>query len=222
MFDYWLAYEDGERLDTYRDQSMFARLDGLVVDLSTCPELAGFVGIWDRLFRRDLLDGIVFYDDRLYEDAMYCAEATLAAKRVAVMADHLYYYRRSVEHSITYDEDSSRKHEVDFLVAQQHICDLYRSADISIEAWRAYARYFAEYSYMHQREVKPRKRFFEFFDIVREIACSDEGPQLFELWRDDPHRWRNAYLGFVRDNHPQLAWLQAKALNGAGRVLGRR
>ena len=222
VFDYWLAYEDGKRLDTYRDQEMFARLDGMVVNMDSCPELAGFVGIWDRLFRRDALVPHGFMVDRLYEDAIYSAEATVAAKRVAIMADHLYYYRRNVEHSITYAEDASRKHEEDFLIAQSYIQDVYREAGISTEAWTEYARYFAEYAYMHQREVRPKERFYGFFDVVREMACPDDGPQLFELWHDDPHPWRNAYLGFVRNNQPALAWAEAKALNAAGHVLGRR
>ena len=222
IFDYWLAYEGGERLDTYRDQEMFARLDGKVVDMGSCPELAGFVGIWDRLFRRDALVSHGFMIDRLYEDAIYSVEATVAAQRIAIMADHLYYYRRNVEHSITYDEDASRKHEEDFLIAQSYIQDVYRKEGISTEAWTEYARYFAEYAYMHQREVRPRERFFAFFDVVREMACPDDGPQLFELWHDDPHRWRNAYMGFVRNNQPALAWAEAKLLNAAGRILGRR
>lgn len=222
IFDYWLAYENGNKLDTYRDQNMFARLDGMVVDMASRPELAGFVGIWDRLFRRDVLVPHGFMVDRLYEDAIYSVEATVAAQRIAIMADHLYYYRRNVEHSITYDEDASRKHEEDFLIAQGYIQDVYRKAGISIEAWTEYARYFAEYAYMHQREVRPRERFYAFFDVVRDMACPKDGPQLFELWHDDPHRWRNVYLGFVRNNQPELAWAEAKVLNAAGRVLGRR
>ena len=99
---------------------------------------------------------------------------------------------------------------------------MYRKAGISTEAWTEYARYFAEYAYMHQREVRPKERFYAFFDVVREMACPDDGPQLFELWHDDPHPWRNAYLGFVRNNQPALAWAEAKALNAAGHVLGRR
>lgn len=222
IFDYWLAYENGNRLDTYRDQDMFARLNGTVVNMASCPELAGFVGIWDRLFRRNALVPHGFMVDRLYEDAIYSAEATVAAQRVAIMADHLYYYRRNVEHSITYDEDASRKHEEDFLIAQSYIQDVYRKEGISTEAWTEYARYFAEYAYMHQREVRTKERFYAFFDVVRELACPDSGPQLFELWHDDPHRWRNAYMGFVRNNQRELAWAEAKTLNAVGHVLGRR
>lgn len=222
VFDYWLAYDGGARLDTYRDQEMFARLDGQVVNIDTCPELAGFVGVWDRLLRRDALVPHGFFEGRLYEDAMYSVEATVRAKRVVFVADHLYYYRRNVERSITYDEDASHKHEEDFLIAQGYIQEVYQRVGISLDAWREYARYFAEYAYMHQREVQPKSRFYSFFEIVREMACSDEGVWLFDLWRNDPHRWRNAYIDFVRRNRPDLAWIEARALNGAGRILGRR
>ena len=138
------------------------------------------------------------------------------------MADHLYYYRRNVTASITYTEDASRKHEEDFLVAQGYIRDCLERAGVSREAWTCYARYFAEYAYMHQREVHPYGRFVGFFKEVRAIACPESGPQLFELWHDDPHQARNAYLVFVRENQPEAAWAEAKLLNVAGKVLRRR
>ena len=222
VFDYWLYHQESGLFGTYRDQEFFRRMDGLVVNVSSCPELVGFVGIWDRLFRRSALVPHGFMDGLLYEDAVYCIESVLPARKVAIMADHLYYYRRNVTASITYTEDASRKHEEDFLVAQGYIRDCLERADVSREAWTCYARYFAEYAYMHQREVHPYGRFVGFFKEVRAIACPESGPQLFELWHDDPHQARNAYLVFVRENQPEAAWAEAKLLNVAGKVLRRR
>jgi hypothetical protein len=138
------------------------------------------------------------------------------------MADHLYWYRRNVQASITYTEDASRKHEEDFLVAQGYIQDCLASADVSPAAWESYARYFAEYAYMHQREVSPYGRFKAFFDEVHALACRPDHPQLFELAKDDPNPWRRAYLASVRANNPVAAWAEASALNRAGTILGRR
>ena len=221
VFDYWL-YREGEPRSTYRDQAFFSRLDGQVVTVATCPELAGFVGVWDRLFRRDVLVPHGFMEGLLYEDAVYCIESLLKADRVTIMADHLYWYRRNVNASITYTEDASRKHEEDFLIAQGYIQDCLISANISLAAWESYARYFAEYAYMHQREVTPYKRFKSFFKEVRKLACNPNHPQLFELANDDPNPWRRAYLATIQANNPRAAWAEASTLNKAGKLLGRR
>lgn len=221
VFDYWL-YREGEPRSTYRDQALFNRLDGQVVNLATCPELAGFVGIWDRLFRRDVLVPHGFMEGLLYEDAVYCIESLLKADRVAIMANHLYWYRRNVQASITYTEDASRKHEEDFLIAQSYIQDCLTAANVSTAAWESYARYFAEYAYMHQREVTPYKRFKAFFNEVRKQACKPSHPQLFELAKNDPNPWRRAYLASVQANTPKVAWTESKALNQIGTILGRR
>lgn len=224
VFDYWLYYQETGTMGTYRDQDLFARLDGSVVNVATCPELAGFVGIWDRLFRRDVLVPHGFMEGFLYEDAIYCTEAVLKARKVAFMADHLYYYRRNVTASITFTEDASRKHEEDFLVAQAYIQDCLREAGVSVDAWRSYARYFAEYAYMHQREVSPYRRFKSFFSIVHEMAALPKGqyPALFYVCGKDSNEAREIYLSLVRKDKPYSAWMEARCLNAAGKVLGRR
>lgn len=226
VFDYWLHDQQTGERGTYRDQSLFKRIDGSVTDLAHTPELAGFAGIWDRLFRHSFLEkgGFTFIDGRLYEDAMYSFETLVAAKRIAIMADHLYFYRRNVEASITYTEDYGQKHKEDFVFAQAYIQACLRESQVSLSAWRAYAGYFAEYSYMHNREVKPYARFREFFDVMRLMAYPDETdvPRLFDLWSYDENPGRRAYIDFVKRNQPHLAWVEAKSLNAAGRVLHRR
>lgn len=224
VFDYWLYYQETGTVGTYRDEDLFARMNGSVTNIGQCPELAGFVGIWDRLFRRDALVAHGFMDGLLYEDAVYCIEAVLKAKRVAFMSDRLYYYRRNVQASITYDEDASRKHEEDFLTAQGYIQECLRDAGVSREAWACYARYFAEYAYMHQREVSPYGRFKSFFAMVHQMAAVPQGQYLplFEVCGKDSNPVREIYLYLVRNDKPYRAWVEARGLNVAGKMLKRR
>ena len=219
--DYWLYYGKGIPLATYRDQDLFGRLDGAVTTFADCPDLAGFVGVWDRLYRRSFLEdaGVRFVGGHLYEDAMFCMDALVSGGTVAVMSDHLYFYRRNVAGSITYTEDESLRHKQDFIFAQAYIRQRLADANVSEAAWTSYARYFAEYAYMHNRELKSYARFEDFFQAVRMLACPDEGPRLFELWEDDPNPGRAIYMACVTNNQPRRAFAIAKAANVAGRVL---
>ena len=221
VFDYWLYYGGAAPVGTYRDQEMFARLDGIVTTFSDCPELAGFVGVWDRLFRRAYLEdaGIRFVGGRLYEDAMFCIDALVAGGTVAFMADHLYFYRRDVSGSITYTEDESINHKKDFIFAQAYIRARLLDAGASDEAWTCYAKYLAEYAYMHNRELHPFSRFADFFQAVRLLACSDDAPQLFELYEDDPNPGRAMYMACVANDQPRRAYAISNAANAAGRIL---
>ena len=226
IFDYWLHDQKSGERGTYRDQRLFKRLDGSVTDLAHEGALAGFAGIWDRLFRRSFLEAghYTFVDGRLYEDAMYSYETLVAAGKIAIMADHLYFYRRNVNASITYTEDEGRKHKEDFVFAQAYIQACLREAHVSLAAWRAYAGYFAEYSYMHNRELHPYGQFKAFFDVMREMAYPDEtdAPRLFDLWRYDENPGRRAYIECVRDNYPRRAYALSNAANVAGSVLHRK
>lgn len=223
VFDYWLYYNGAAPVETYRDQELFARLDGTVTTFAECPELAGFVGVWDRLYRREYLEdaGIRFIGGKLYEDAMFCIDALVASGTVAIMADHLYFYRRDVSGSITYTEDESINHKKDFIFAQAYIRSRLLDAGATDEAWTCYARYFAEYAYMHNRELHPYSRFLDFFQAVRVLACPAEGPQLFELYEDDPNPGRAIYIACIENNQPRRAYAISNAANAAGRVLHR-
>ena len=223
VFDYWLYYSGEAPLDTYRDQELFKRLDGTVTTLSDCPELVGFVGVWDRLYRRDYLEknGIRFIDGRLYEDAMFSIDALTAGGTIAFMSDHLYFYRRNVSASITYTEDESINHKMDFVFAQAYIRARLLEAGISDEAWTCYAKYFAEYAYMHNRELRRFSQFVDFFHAMRLLACPEQGPQLFELYEDDPNPGRALYMACIVHNQPRRAFAFCNAANVAGRVLHR-
>ena len=226
IFDYWLRYETDGYIDTYRDQDMFKRLDGKVVDFHTCPELSGFVGVWDRLFRRDLLEenDIHYADGHLYEDAIYSFQTMVVAKRIAIIADHLYWYRREVSGSITFVEDGSRHHKEEFLYAHKLMQDILANAHATPESWKCYATYFLEYCLIHQRWTKPYSYFKSFFDRVREMACptytpigAPAHPVLFGPDVEGNIYQRN-YARLVRENKPAAAFVELWSMNVASAV----
>lgn len=226
VFDYWLYDQSTGEKGTYRDQHLFARYNGNVANLAHAVGLAGFAGIWDRLFRKSFLDAgnFAFVEGRLYEDAMYSYETLVAAEKIAIMSDHLYNYRRNVNASITYTEDEGAKHKEDFVFAQAYIQACLRKAGIPLGAWHAYAGYFAEYAYMHNRELHPFSRFRDFFEVMREMAFPENNdlPRLFDLWRYDENPGRRVYIDCIRENRPRLAYMMCNAANAAGSIVHRR
>ena len=214
IFDYWLYLDEASELLTYRDQELFARLDGTVVSLDTCPELVGVVGAWDRLVRRSFLEehGIRFVEGHVYEDVVYTAQTLAAAQRIAVLADHLHYYRRNVAGSMTFIEDGNISNEQDFLFTQSFAQACYRHVQLPLAGWRAYAHYFAEYAYMHQRGIRSKERFLAFFEAVRNMHLWAYEWPLFSLIENDPNPARWLYIKMMCANLPIAAYVESEAI----------
>lgn len=211
IFDYFVLEDDTGRLGHYRDQAIYADLDGSVFSLSQAPQMAQFIGVWDRLFRRDFLERYHFEYPvgRYYEDVTYCFQTELRANRIALIADHLYYYRRNVAGSITGGEYGSERHREDYLyvqgIAQQELAQ----AGATGAMMRYYADYYFERSYAHQRWIRGMSDFKSFFRQVRKQAY----PSLTSAsLRNDDARI-SFYRTCVERNAPFLAWLFMKTTN---------
>jgi glycosyltransferase involved in cell wall biosynthesis len=170
--DYYL-YNDGDgSLGTYRDQAIYASLNGRVFSMATAPEMAQFIGVCDRIFQRSFVEehGFRYLEGRIYEDVPFCVETELAAERIVLTAEHLYYYRRGVKESITGRESESQFHKRSFLAVQAYAQEVMRNAPVSREVWSYYAWYFLSYALIHQRSGRDLGFFKEFFNEVRAMA----------------------------------------------------
>ena len=218
IFDYWLYFDSTGELGTYRDQDIYARLDGKVFSLEDEPEMAQFIGVWDRLFRRSFLErhGFRYPVGRIYEDVAFCVESELAAKRIALLADHLYYYRRDVAGSITGNEAGNRKHKEDFLYVQKYAQNYFLKAHSGEAVWRHYAQYFMEYALMHQRQTRPRSFYKEFFASIRSMAC----PRLVRMGQRTANLELVIYRICLMANLPNVSWFLVKSANQVHRVVG--
>lgn len=218
IFDYWLYFDSTGEMGTYRDQGIYSRLNGKVFTLEDQPEMAQFIGVWDRLFRRSFLEehGSRYPEGRIYEDVTFCVETELVAKRIALLSDHLYYYRRDVAGSITGNEAGNRKHKEDFLFVQRYAQNCFKEAGSSDVVWRHYAQYFMEYALMHQRQTRPRLFYKEFFSEIRSMAC----PRLVKMGqrRFDPEL--TLYRFCLNANLPGMSWFFVKCCNQVHRAVG--
>jgi glycosyltransferase involved in cell wall biosynthesis len=172
IMDYYLYFNETGKLGTYRDQVLYAELDGKVFNIEEEPAMFQFIGVCDRMFRRDFIEehGFRYPVGRIYEDVTFCIASELAAKKIALLADHLYYYRKDVASSITGQESKSNSPKDEFLYAQRCAQESMRKADASTEIWKYYSWYFLEYSMIHQRQVSSYSYFRYFFKEVRGIV----------------------------------------------------
>ena len=71
----------------------------IIVTKTQCMEyytslrLNPFISAWNKLYKRDLFDGITYPDGKLYEDAFTTYKLFEKAERIAFTSTKLYYYR---------------------------------------------------------------------------------------------------------------------------------
>jgi glycosyltransferase involved in cell wall biosynthesis len=217
--DYWLYDTTTGELGTYRDQEMYARLDGSVFTIEEQPCMIGVIGVPDRLFSRAFLEagGWRFIDGRLYEDAAFCIETALAASVIALDAGHYYYYRRGIPRSITGREHESTKAKIDFLFIQRDCQNSLQQAGASREVWKYYAWYFIEYALMHQRQIGDYAFFAEFFTQIRAIAQ----PRLLDFGQPSSNPMLAWYRRCLRHGWVRGCYASFAVLNPARRIARR-
>lgn len=218
IYDYYLLHDNTGELGFYRNQEIYAALDGKVFTLNEAPQMAQFIGAWDRLFRRDFIERhhFRFPIGRLYEDVTFCAETEAAAQKMTLLANHLMYYRRSVVGSITNNETEGLKNKRDFLYVQECAQRVFREAGVSDEVWSYYAGYFFDYSYMHQNGCHTWKLFKEFFQSVRRLAY----PKLLDVAHGGKRV--KVYRRFLRSGSTLGAYLMICALRPISKFMDDR
>ncbi|NPD32570.1 glycosyltransferase [Eggerthellaceae bacterium zg-997] len=222
VFDYRLHFEDTGRSALHRDQELFARL---AVDapfsLETQPALAGFVGAWDRLYRRDFIEaqGLRFEEGRLYEDVPFWAAALAAAERITLVHEQLLSYRRNVAGSITQGEAASARHKADFLYMQGLAQRRFAAANVADEAWRCYAGYFLDYALMHARQAAGTPVLPWLFLATVRMAAPETLKRLEgRAWAADAVRACPPEVGAIEACHPGLAGAAQGRLNAQGAI----
>ena len=172
IYDYFTLSDATGGLGFYRDQKIYSATNGKTFTIEDEPQMAQFIGVCDRAFKRSFIEenGFRFIEGKLYEDVPFCFQTELHAKKISLISDHIYYYRRNIEGSITSDEMGSKRHRQQFLNVQKLAQEELQKVDASDEVLRYYTRYFMEYSYLHQSRASGRHDFDEFFEQVRQMA----------------------------------------------------
>lgn len=208
--DFYL-YNDltGETGD-YRDRLLYLRLKNRVVTLNEEPELVQCIGVWDRICKRSLLvdNNIRFPEGLVYEDHLFTVQALVAAKRVTVMPDKLYYYRKFGGTSITDKEKKNDHYKEDFLTIHTQIMDLLQKEE-SEDVFPAYISYLMQNAFMHQGNATTPWYFKHFFTRMRDML----NEEMYDLAKElDPPGWRR-YARYLKMGQAVRCWFYFKARN---------
>lgn len=211
IFDYFLYQDPHGDLGTYRDQKIYQNLSTKVFSLHTAPEMIQFMGVWDRIFKRSFIEKnhLRFLADHIYEDAIFSVESMLKATRISLIADHLYFYRRGVSGSITFDEGKNEFKKNEFIFAQEYIQNILRKENANSEIKYFYLKYFIEYALMHQRFAKSKHDFQQYFSKIRAMIF----PNFARTLPTDLVLKRKVYLFLLRKDWKNACWLLTNLAN---------
>ncbi|MGI6114937.1 glycosyltransferase, partial [Luoshenia tenuis] len=167
-----LYFEDTGKYGYYRDEVLYYQLKNRVFDLEQAPEMVACIAVWDRLYLRSFLQesGVRFIEGMIYEDVPFTVETVLKARRMAVVPDHLYYYRKARDQSIT-GQESRRgvKHRSDFIEIHRYTQRVLRESGCSDAVFSAHLDHFIGQAMMHNAYCDTRRQYREFFAETRAL-----------------------------------------------------
>ncbi len=94
------AFEDGESVDLalLHEEATFEIEDREQHLLHFCEKFSGVVTwAWNKLYRRTLLQGLLFEPDTIQEDILFSATVASGVNRVVRVDERLYFYRQRKE-----------------------------------------------------------------------------------------------------------------------------
>ena len=167
-----LYLEDTNSTKSFRDEVLYYKLRDKVFTISEVPEMIRNIGVWDRIYRREFIqqNSLRFPENLVYEDHFFCIESELLASKIAVIPEHLYYYRKNAGESITDREKLNDHFKKDFLTIHKKIQKSLHKSAATVALKREYFKYFLANAFMHQSNATNFKFFVCFFKEVQLIV----------------------------------------------------
>ena len=108
-----LFYEDTLSISSFRDEPLYYSLRETCFSINQAPDMIKHIGVWDRIFKREFIEqnNFKFIDGVTYEDAAFCIETEIRAKRIVLTPEHLYFYRKNAGGSVTDKEKNNDKYK---------------------------------------------------------------------------------------------------------------
>lgn len=171
-----LYFEDTGTCKVFRDTRFFTFLSGRVFTLTEYPALVSCIAAWDRLYKRELIErgGLLFPEGVVYEDQPFSIKAMLLAKKITVVNEPLYYYRKNAGGSITDNEKKNDKYKFDFLKITELTKDFMKSVGAYGILRKEYMKYQFLAAAVHQSNIRDKKSFKLFFKRMLEITSQKD------------------------------------------------
>lgn len=169
-----LFFEDTKTYGYYRDEIFYYHLKSKIFNLRSQPQIINCIAAWDRLIRKDFLDkyNIKFISGMIYEDVTFHIECMIHASKIALIPDHLYFYRKNAGGSITDNEERNKKSRLDFITIRKYALNILQNYNASQEIWYFYTIQFLEQALMHFKNCKDTSESLSFFKNLR--LCINE------------------------------------------------
>lgn len=91
------------------------------------------INAWNKLYKRELLDGIEFIPGIHFEDFPHTYAVLSRKPRTVITTEKLYYYRPN-EGSIS-RKDGNPKQIKDYYVGVKSVCEIYKASELKKELW---------------------------------------------------------------------------------------
>ena len=178
----YLDFVDTGKKEVFRDSRFYTILSGRTFLGYDFPALTGYIGVWDRIYKRELIinNNLEFPVGLVYEDHLFCIQSLMLAERVCVVNEPLYYYRKNAGGSITDNEVKNDKYKFDYIEISKRIKQFLKDVGVYEDCKRDYLKYHFFYATIHQSNTKA-KNFAKFFEMMREITSDEDYKTLEEL-----------------------------------------
>jgi len=182
--DISLCYGDGKR-ENLRDQGLFYRNHRDVFSIAESPEVLWCVGAWDKIYRRSLLEnhGIVFPVGLFYEDHIFGYQALVKAKRIGMVWEQLYYYRKARESSTTFKEKKDDGLKMQYVEIVRKTREFFINEGDYDEFRDALLPVQFLFATFHFRNCRTKSSAREFFDALRSFLNDEDYASLAKVGR---------------------------------------
>lgn len=174
--DLLLYFHDTKETAFFRDQSLYLFLKNKVFSIKDYPEFVTNIAVWDRIYLRSFLESIhaSFPVGMIYEDWHFTVYALSHAKRIAVVPEQFYYYRKNAGGSITDNEAKQIKHKRDFLQITKMVLDIFGDDPAYAPVRNTFIPFMFNYAHMHQHNCKKYSLYKEFFEGMHALLTEDD------------------------------------------------
>lgn len=179
----YLDFEDTGEKQIFRDNRYYAFLSGQVFNATEQQPLISCIGVWDRIYKRELItdNNLLFPVGLVYEDHLFCIQSLVLAKKISVVNEPLYYYRKNAGGSITDNEKKNDHYKFNFLEISRRIKSFLKEQKVYEVFQKEYLKYHFFYAMVHQHYITDRKKFEQFFNEMRELTTESDYKILNEI-----------------------------------------
>lgn len=161
----------------YRDSKYYHHLEekGCFCALEE-PDIVRNIGVWDRIYKHSFVEAYKLNNPEgvVYEDALFSFQTLIFAKRICVLNQSLYYYRKNTGKAITDHEILNDAYKFDFIKNALEIKHFLMQEGVYLNFRDSYVVYILQNALWHQSNIMSYCCFNEFFHQIDQLLDHQE------------------------------------------------